>query len=162
VTDPAQLVASIKRDGFGIVHVSPLPDALIPSYAYTAGLTRVGLPELLLMALSPSAATPILESAARRSLVSRTTITDSALLGLSLAALKLSPVPDEEHRVFAPVSNAMFPGRVRMVQILWANPQGTFPSPLDARDPFSMMQSTTFLAARYLEASRATGGARAH
>ena len=162
VTDPALLVASIKREGFGIVHVPPVPDALIPSYAYTAGLTLAGLPELLIMALSPSAATPILDAAARRSLDAQSPLDGLSLLGLAPAPLSLRPVPDEEHRVFAPVPNAMFPGRTRMHQLLWPSADGIYPSPVDAQDPFSTMQSTSFLCLRYLSLSRASGGGRAH
>jgi hypothetical protein len=162
VTDPSLLVAAIKRDGFGIVHVAPVPDALIPSYAYTAGLTLAGLPELLIMALSPSAATPILDAAARRCLSAHSSLDGLSVLGLAPTPLQLRPVADDEHRVFAPVPNAMFPGRARMLQLLWPSPGGIYPSRVDAQDPFSTMQSSTFLAARYLAASRATCGARAH
>ncbi len=162
MTDPSLLIAAIKRDGFGIVHVPPVEDALIASYSYTAGLTLAGLPELVILALSPGASTPILEAAARRALATRTPLDASSLHGLAPAALQFRPVPDEEHRVFAPVPNAMFPGRARMVQLLWPSPDGTYPSMLDVQAPFAAMQSTSFLAARYLAASRTTGGPRAH
>lgn len=109
-----------------------------PPFGYTVGLSRRGLPELVMVGLPPKTAHTILNAIARRLVDGACTIEDGkldheVLQGFPAIYRKVPPAAVQDHlRVLIALSPAEQPPEV--FQVVWPDQMGNFPGDA-AADP---------------------------
>lgn len=113
----------VAKHGWMVQGVAPRVGDTGVSFAYTVGLTAAGHPELIIVGLPVEIAYDLLENAAQRA--TDTTINAGDTLdGIATAPLRVAAVDD-----LGPVSVArqLYPGRVKLLQLLWPDKDGAYP-----------------------------------
>jgi len=87
-------------------------------YAYTVGLTEAGLPELLVVGLTPCDATVVLDLAARRH--AATAFNPDSPLELGLYTPVTVTAVDPQTRTYLTTAVACYGDRLDALQIVWA------------------------------------------
>lgn len=128
--DPTAILAQarqkIAEHGWTVIAVEPCGNDTGPSFAYTAGLTAAGLPEIVIGGLPPELTYGICNDAARLS--TKTELTPGATIPAGQIArveLKVIAAPA------APISLAerlYGKHRVRAIQLVWPDKHGFYPS----------------------------------
>lgn len=138
------LERAIATVGWGITAVPEGDSDDEPPFAYTSGLSRLGVPELIVFGLPPSTAMHLLNAVAAR-------VRDGdAPIGPPLVGCLAGDVPvrlrelrsDEPAAAHLTYARALARGAsVRILQVLWPDRDGDFPDEEGAMPSFRRLQS---------------------
>lgn len=133
--EQAWLRETIREHGWAVQAVGADPVRLAPPFAYTVGQTRFGLPEIVVFGLADEAAAAVLNTLGSRAR-SGLRLTDGMVFAAGAAcsrALKVVTLPYPEDILFTAVGR--YGPRVKALQVIVADENGTFPGEPGYRDP---------------------------
>lgn len=121
----AEFDAMIARHGWAVQAVFAEKDS--PGFAYTAGLSAFGLPELIVFGLPPPVAHQLLNQLGRRLRDGEALSQDTDLLDVVEGyPARLVPAPRSATDQYMFATQRRYP-HYRALQLVWSDPAGRFP-----------------------------------
>jgi hypothetical protein len=117
------------RHGWAVQYVGR--DGIRAPFAYTVGLSELGLPELLATGLAPPRATALLNRAADRVLEGHLPAPGEVLEVAGLPPLEVVMVEHPDAHLYTAV--ALFGVGIQALQLVWADGRGRWPWQVDFR-----------------------------
>lgn len=123
-----RLRALVDKHGWAVQGVGADVEAGVPGFAYTVGLAKKGLPELIVLGLPMDAAQPILNTLARRMVDGESFEDGSDIIEAANLPLRLQTLEGAHLRNWVRFADLMNGEPVGVRQLVWPDRDGRFPT----------------------------------
>ena len=123
-----RLRALVNKHGWAVQGVGADVEAGVPGFAYTVGLAKKGLPELIVLALPMDSAQPILNTLARRMVDGEAFEDGKDIIEAANLPLRLQTLEGGHLRNWVRFADLLNGKPVSVRQIVWPDRDGFFPT----------------------------------